>query len=411
MSELANHLWQSTWFAALAFVLARTLSRDSARIRYCVWFVASLKFLVPFVALTWVGHRFVVAADGPVVVPMVRYATAPLESHDLSIASDARLSLMLMAIWPLGSIGLASRWTARWLSSRALLRRTDLCNIDAPIAVRTSKDLLEPMVCGILAPTLVLPQHLLETLSSDQIDAILAHELWHVRRRDNLSSLVQTCVEVVFWFHPIVWWIGRKLIEEREHACDEGVIADGHDAKSYAETLVVVCRHAVARRDLIAASAGGGDLIARIRAILTERSPSRFVVVRCVMLVGMLMAFTVLPVVAGMRVISTGTIAVTPGAHLLQVSGSTDASFIVLRDDYLYARNVSMRELISDVYAVSVREVSSDGTWLDQPRYDVELRAPVGHQADQRQLVADLLDRQFNIELRVNPTVDPRRSR
>jgi bla regulator protein BlaR1 len=407
MSDLANHLWQSTWFAVAAWALARVASRDSAQVRYWIWFAASLKFLVPFAMLSWIGHRFVVETDQPILLPIVQYATAPIQSHAV-ISHELRdpLQSLLFAIWILGAAMLAVRWLRQWSASQDLLRSSAVCELDAPVAVRTSTDITEPMVCGVLQPTLVIPSHLLGTLSTSQIDAILAHELWHVRRRDNLASLLHTCVEVLFWFHPFVWGIGRKLIEEREHACDEGVVADGHDAKSYAETLVLVCRHAVVRRDLLAASAAGGDLVARIRTILSAHSPSRFVAARRAVLLGTLLACTTLPVVAGMRVIATSAIAVMPGALSLQVSGSAEASFIVLRDDYLYARNVSMRELISDVYAVSSREVTSDGTWLDQPRYDVELRSPVGHEVDQRQLVADLLDRQFNIELRVNPSVD-----
>ena len=87
-------------------------------------------------------------------------------------------------------------------------------------AVRTSNSLIEPGVFGIFRPMLLLPQGMRERLTPEQLRAILAHEATHIRRRDNLTGFLQMLVEAVFWFHPLVWWIGARLVDEREHACD-----------------------------------------------------------------------------------------------------------------------------------------------------------------------------------------------
>src|SRR5207302_1275872 len=76
----------------------------------------------------------------------------------------------------------------------------------------------------ISQPLLLLPEGITDRLSPVQLEAILIHELCHVRRRDNLSAAIHMAVETIFWFHPLVWWIGVRLVEEREHACDEEVL-------------------------------------------------------------------------------------------------------------------------------------------------------------------------------------------
>ena len=73
------------------------------------------------------------------------------------------------------------------------------------------------------------PRGSTNTCSAEQIDAILAHEVTHVRRCDNLGALVHLCAQAVFWFHPLVWWIGARLVDERERACDEEVLGVGSE--------------------------------------------------------------------------------------------------------------------------------------------------------------------------------------
>src|SRR5690606_12845832 len=85
----------------------------------------------------------------------------------------------------------------------------------------------------------------LERLSPPQLRAVLEHEICHVRRRDNLTAAVHMLVESLFWFHPLVWWIGARLLDEREQACDEAVIAAGIDRDAYGEGILEVCRYCI----------------------------------------------------------------------------------------------------------------------------------------------------------------------
>ena len=105
---------------------------------------------------------------------------------------------------------------------------------------------IEPGVFGILRPVLMWPAGIEDRLSDEQIEAILAHEVAHVRRRDNLAALIHMLVEAVFWFHPLVWWIGARLVDERERACDEDVVRLGTGAgrlcREHPEDLSVLRR-------------------------------------------------------------------------------------------------------------------------------------------------------------------------
>ena len=112
----------------------------------------------------------------------------------------------------------------------------------APSQIRSSPGLLEPGVVGLFRPILLLPAGIAERLQPPQLEAVLAHELCHVRRRDNLTSAIHMIVEAVFWFHPLVWWIGARLVEERERACDEAVLSLAMQPHDYAEGILNVCK-------------------------------------------------------------------------------------------------------------------------------------------------------------------------
>src|SRR5881409_3678285 len=101
---------------------------------------------------------------------------------------------------------------------------------------------MEPGVVGLWRPIVLVPAGIDAQLTRAQLEAILAHELCHVRRRDNLTAAIHMVVETIFWFHPPVWWIRARLVEERERACDEAVLRMASDPQVYAEGILNVCR-------------------------------------------------------------------------------------------------------------------------------------------------------------------------
>ncbi len=124
---------------------------------------------------------------------------------------------------------------------------------------------------GLLRPILLLPAGIAERLTPPQLEAVLAHELCHVRRRDNLFASIHMIVEAIFWFHPLVWWIGARLVEERERACDEEVLSLGSEPHVYAEAILNVCKLYVESPLVCVSGVTGANLKRRIEAIMTNR--------------------------------------------------------------------------------------------------------------------------------------------
>src|SRR5204863_9231542 len=102
-------------------------------------------------------------------------------------------------------------------------------------------------------------------------EAVLANELWHVRRRDNLAAAIHMVVEAIFWFYPLVWWLGARLVEERERACDEEVLELGSERQVYAESILKVCEFCVESPLTCVSGITGADLKKRMVYIMTER--------------------------------------------------------------------------------------------------------------------------------------------
>ena len=126
---------------------------------------------------------------------------------------------------------------------------------------------------GVLRPKLLWPDGLSDRLTDAELESILAHEVCHVGRLDNLSALLHVVVETLFWFHPAVWWVGSRLVTERERACDEEVLHMGADNRSYAEGILKVCNFGLRSPVAFVAGVGGPRLTERIEWILTPPSP------------------------------------------------------------------------------------------------------------------------------------------
>jgi bla regulator protein BlaR1 len=152
----------------------------------------------------------------------------------------------------------------------AILRRLEReHDVRRPVALVLSDAPMEPGVFGILNPRLLWPRGITERLDDRQMAAIIAHELSHVRRHDNLVALVHMVVQAVFWFHPLVWWIGARLVDERERACDEDVIRLGSEPEVYAASILKTCQFFIESPLACVSGVTGADLKQRIETIMT----------------------------------------------------------------------------------------------------------------------------------------------
>lgn len=285
-----DHLWQSTCIAGALGLATWFLRSHGAHVRYALWLAASVKFLLPFSLLIALGAQ--IPLPPSTAAPALRQIVTPfssaapvLRSTPLPTAGASAVSVptssgggarqllgpMLLAAWSLGGVIVLSGWITRWVRIRRALRQSSPFDLGAPIPVRSSSGTLEPGVVGILHPVLLLPAGIEAHLDASQLQSIVLHETAHVRRRDNLTACVHMLVETLFWFYPPVWWLGGRLLHERENACDEAVIAAGCSPAAYAEGILKVCRFYLQSPLACAAGVAGADLKGRIEAIMTTR--------------------------------------------------------------------------------------------------------------------------------------------
>jgi beta-lactamase regulating signal transducer with metallopeptidase domain len=326
MSEaLIDHLWQSTLFAVAAALLTLAFQRNSARVRHLIWLAASVKFLVPFSLLFWAGAQLrnlfpSAIHEAPAFSGWVEQIAQPggvvtsnLAAIPLARAvseSEWNIWIVVLAVWLAGSLLLIGRRIYEWLYLRAVVEAASGVDVEAPLPVLETHSELEPGIFGVFAPTLLLPAGITTRLPPEQLKAIIDHEVCHLQRKDNLTAAIQMLVEALFWFHPMVWWIGSRLVVERERACDEAVIEGGRDRHTYAEGILMVCRYYF-EPPPCSAAVSGGSLRNRIEEIMSAPLSDRLSLVKKCALGVVTLLFVAGPLAVGL---SSGSAAAQAGS-------------------------------------------------------------------------------------------------
>jgi bla regulator protein blaR1 len=420
--HLLDHLWQSTLFGAVAALLALGLRKNHARARHWLWLAASVKFLVPFSVLVSlgssvgsnIGWRTVPSISlQPVVTIVIDQISLPFVqvSSAASASTTSELSrTILLAVWLIGCAVVVLHWFRRWLPIRGALRAATPIQLSVPIRAFSSPTLIEPGVFGIFRPVLLLPAGIEERLTPAQLQSILAHEMCHVRRRDNLAAAVHMLTEATFWFHPLVWWIGARLVEERERACDEEVLRSGNEPVVYAESILQVCRHYLESPLECAAGVTGSNLKKRIETIMGPRvgrslSPWRKLALALAgvgslaapLTIGAINAVVNVPQVRAQSEASRGfeVASIKPSDPAARGSGIPPAV-----NGRFRAVNVPVRELVGYVYQTANRSRISGGpSWVDSERFDIEAKAAENlPEAKIRPMVLKLLEDRFALK-------------
>ena len=412
-----NHLWQSTLFAIAAGLLTMVLRKSQARARYWLWLAASLKFLIPFSLLIGLGsrlatHRVPAPAEAGFYSAMEQvgqpFGQAASRLNIAGVTAQVSpgwidlLPMILATAWLCGMVVVLLVWFVRWRRISALvreaaplpegrelqaLRRLEQLEVARrPLRVRQSEASLEPGVFGIFRPILLWPEGISQHLGDAHLEAILAHELWHVRRRDNLAAAVHIVVEAVFWFHPLVWWMGARLVEERERACDEGVLHLGNQRTVYAESILHVCKFCVGSPLACVSGVTGADLKKRMVRIMTERVTRKLDVTRKLLLSAAGLAAVAMPVVFGL-------LNTTQGRAQSQAASTVDSKFVyevasikpnksgdnrirlMVTPDSLSATGATPQMLIVSAYGIQDdHQISGAPDWLQSERYDIEAK-------------------------------------
>jgi beta-lactamase regulating signal transducer with metallopeptidase domain len=284
---LAHSLWQLTLLSVLAAFSLSILKKSNAMLRHAAGMVWLLAMLAAPLA-TFRSCFTAPDAAGPSILgtllPSTAFGAATTISAPWSDAALLSLSQLwmigaaLMLIWQLGGgwrmlrqierqswLGLPPAWQQRADALRAAL------GISRVVMVRLAGHAASPFTAHLLRPVIWLPLALLTHLPADQIEILLAHELAHIRRLDWLWNGIQCVIESLLFFHPGVWWLSRRIRQEREHACDDLAVAVCGDAIVLAEALTALQRQRLTSPRLVLA-AHGGSLMKRIAYLLSAPS-------------------------------------------------------------------------------------------------------------------------------------------
>jgi bla regulator protein blaR1 len=437
IEQWMNHLWQSSMFAVLTALIALSFRKNRAHVRYWLWLIASVKFLVPFALLINLGNRLWEAfatkeiatkLAPPDISLKVQYIAQPfagspvLPSAPLSHSAEW-ISVAILSLWFCGFLSIVLIRFRGWLRIRSAMGASSPIEIHGQTAVRSSSELLEPGVVGLFRPTLLLPEGILRHLSPPQLEAVVAHELCHIRRHDNLTAAIHMVVEALFWFHPFVWWIGARLVEERERACDEAVLCRGSEPRNYADAIVSVCKLYVESPLNCVSGISGADLKKRIVRIMASDVGLNMGPGKKLLLSAAGMLALALPVVVGWgQVQSAKLMLVHPrdGAkHAFEVATikpSPESSHvrIAMSPANFSATGMSVIDMIKFAYGIKSDEQIVDGPgWLKTEHFDIQGK---GSEADiaayrklgfekgmdvPRLLVQSLLEERFQLKVRI----------
>jgi RND family efflux transporter MFP subunit len=167
----------------------------------------------------------------------------------------------------------ASQTAAKELQA-AMARLAEHFHITWPVRLVETARVEVPTVIGWIKPAILLPATAISGLSVEQLEALLAHELAHIRRHDYLVNLVQTAIETLLFYHPAVWWVSGCIRQEREHCCDDMAVTACGNRLAYARSLMTLEELRLTLHPW-ALAAGGGRLLPRIRRIVGAPSAAK----------------------------------------------------------------------------------------------------------------------------------------
>ncbi len=308
---LVHFLWQAVVVTLALAAVLRLLRKSNANVRYLTACSAlALMVVLPVATMQFIEVPGPAAEAGPEPAPSVRAAPLPpstvvqvpeaiftpsdvsLEVADVTtpvpwverITSALEPALPYAVLgWLVGVFGLSAWHLGGWMQLQRLKRRMvrgvsaalqqRLAQIAGRLGVCRAVTLFEsalvevPTVVGWLRPVILLPASALTGLSPEQLEAILAHELAHIRRYDYLVNVLQTVVEILGFYHPAVWWVSHRIRIERENCCDDAAVRLCGDSVRYARALTCLeeIRHSQTE---LAMAATGGSLLDRIARLL-----------------------------------------------------------------------------------------------------------------------------------------------
>ncbi|GLU56326.1 hypothetical protein Dfri01_57870 [Dyadobacter frigoris] len=288
---LVHSLWQGALLVLIASITLYLLRKSPAAVRYNVGILAlSTQVISSLVTFSYYYFN----ATPKILSTALKTTTGNVAdwktlTYELSLTSKVQLWLTahiqeLVICWLIGAAVLVVRFLGGWIyteylrhNSRLVMNKewrarfgvlTAKLKVYQSIELKESSKILTPMVIGTLQPVVLIPIGLLLGFPTAQIEAILAHELAHIRRHDYLINMLQSFIEVVFFFHPALWWLSERVRVEREHCCDDLAIEACGDRLSLAHALVGIAEFKTNHSLAMAFASKKPLLLQRVKRVL-----------------------------------------------------------------------------------------------------------------------------------------------
>jgi beta-lactamase regulating signal transducer with metallopeptidase domain len=304
---LIHFVWQGTLLALATAAALGLCRRSAAEVRYAIACLGLTAMLATVAATAVMGTlpgtvafsgntaAAASASGSPIDISIGSAGTAPsAASKAVRAANPGQLLPIVVWIWLAGVTALFARLAAgcwrihrlRAATSAAPLSHWQLTaervarrlHVGVPFRIVESAVVDTPVLIGWLRPLIILPLAVMAQMTAAQVEALLAHELAHIRRRDYAINLVQTIAEALLFFHPAVWWLSWRIRQEREHCCDDAALALAGEATAYAEALMTLASWRE-REFQPSMGAAKGSLLLRIRRLLSapggDQPPAR----------------------------------------------------------------------------------------------------------------------------------------
>ena len=283
---ILHSLWQATLLAGLLWLGSR-LTR-SARARYGLAYGTLLAQLAAsLITFSWLFEVDVAETVFTAVAPMM-FTEFSETGTTTAWWNPGMLLFWIVVFWAVGLIigtirlGISFGRVRRMQTSveRAVpdqFRATVVAlaqriGYQGPLHLRISAELGGPALIGHLKPLLLFPVAVVNQLSTEEAEAVILHELAHLIRKDHWWNLLQCVIEVLFYYHPVVWWIGARIREEREHCCDDLVLRHGPGRLAYAKALLYFEHQRATPATAVALTNNPSGLLGRVKRFLHQQN-------------------------------------------------------------------------------------------------------------------------------------------
>jgi bla regulator protein blaR1 len=266
---------QGLLIAACAWLLLRILGRQNSATRFALWFSALIGVVVlPFLP-GLISTRLTSTARLPELILPASWAMTIVGVW--AVVAAFAFGRIAIGVWNLWRLRKSFVPVPAEQLPPALQRTLQEHRGVRPVRVCRSERVQGPAAIGLFSPVVVVPDWFLTDLPPGEASIILVHELAHLRRRDDWTNLAQKIAGAIFFFHPAVWWINRRLSLEREMACDDAVLASASTPHAYARCLVALAERSFLRRGLSMAQAAVRSVretTLRLQQILDTNRPA-----------------------------------------------------------------------------------------------------------------------------------------